>query len=117
MQLEGPDLPPCALAMVSMYSSPDDDLLEASYETLYACKHHGVTALCVIDVKSISAVVAMPPLPRTEEEVASGKYEGYFYLGEKPGMDAMHYADFDELAGDIGNENNEQDEEDEFVQG
>lgn len=74
----------------------------------------------VVDAKSILTVVEMPPLPRTEEEVASGKYKGYFYLGEKPGMDAMHYTDLDEMAGGTGSrdiEDDEDTEEDEFARG
>lgn len=105
--------------MVSLYSAPNKELLEASHQTLYACEHYRLTILRVVDVKCIIAVVAMPPLPRTAEEVAAHKYENHFYLGEKPGMDTMHYTEIDASREEIDDgEDGEYEndiEEDEFL--
>jgi hypothetical protein len=47
------------LACVSCYNQPHEGLLKASHGTLLSCTRHGIVK--VIDVKSISAVVAMVP--------------------------------------------------------
>ena len=66
------------LACVSCYSQPDQDLLKSSQGTLFSCTRQGTVK--VIDVKSISAVVAMVPhQPFPGEE--------HFFLVEKPGLD------------------------------
>lgn len=69
------------LAMVSLYSPPDMQLLADSHQTLYACEYRADRSLAVINVKTIKAVVAMPPLPRTDAEISSGKYQHFHYLG------------------------------------
>jgi len=50
-----------SLALVSMFSPPDQDLLELSHRAAYICQHGGIDALTVVDVKSITAVVSMVP--------------------------------------------------------
>jgi hypothetical protein len=66
------------LACVSCYSQPHQDLLKASQGTLLSCTRQGTVK--VIDVKSISDVVAMVPhQPFPGEE--------RFFLVEKPGLD------------------------------
>ncbi|KDQ10948.1 hypothetical protein BOTBODRAFT_115068 [Botryobasidium botryosum FD-172 SS1] len=67
-----------ALALVSVYSDPDPDLLATSSETLRACKYRGNDSLCVIDVKSISSVVAMPPL--TNYHSSAGEYRMHYVV-------------------------------------
>ena len=47
--------------MVSMFSPPDPALIKVSSGTLYVARYSGNEALSVIDVKSITSVVAMPP--------------------------------------------------------
>ncbi len=49
------------LALVSVYSNPDRQILEESFGTSYTCQYQGDNALKVIDVKSIQALVAMIP--------------------------------------------------------
>ena len=66
------------LACVSSYSQPHEGLLHASRGTLWSCTHH--RAIKVVDIKSISAVVAMVP-----HEPFPG--EKRFFLVEKPGLD------------------------------
>ena len=50
-----------SLALVSMFSPPDLDILELSYHAAYICRHGGVGALTVIDIKTITAIVSMVP--------------------------------------------------------
>jgi hypothetical protein len=66
------------LACVLCYSKPHEGLLQASQGTLWSCTCQGT--IKIIDVKSISAVVAMVPhQPFPGEEC--------FFLVEKPGLD------------------------------
>lgn len=92
------------LAMVSMFSQPDPHFIEISTKSLYVFRYHGDKALSVIDAKSILSVVSLPPFPLKPEEIAEDnaaeKYKNLFYLGEKPGMDIMHYARADDIVGD-----------------
>jgi hypothetical protein len=67
-----------SLACVSCYSRPHEGLLQASRGTLWSCTHH--EAIKVIDITSISAVVAMVP-----HEPFPG--EKRLFLVQKPGLD------------------------------
>jgi hypothetical protein len=92
------------LAMVSLYTLPDPGMLQQSCNTLLVCKYQGDTALKVIDAQLVLSVVVMPPLPLTTTEVLcnmDGKYDNLFYVGDKPGLETMHYAGADEdMAGE-----------------
>ena len=99
--------------MVSLYTMPDPGMLQQSYNTLLVCKYQGDTALKVIDAWSVLSVVAMPPFPLTATEVScnvDGKYDNLFYVGNKPGLETMHYAGADEDMG--GEEQNVDDDKD-----
>jgi hypothetical protein len=50
-----------SLALVSVFSPPDQETLELSHGTAYICQHGGIDALMVVDITSITAVVAMVP--------------------------------------------------------
>ncbi|KAF8897773.1 hypothetical protein BD779DRAFT_1667694 [Infundibulicybe gibba] len=54
---------PKSLALVSLYSPPDAELLRRSNNTIWACRYQGMDSLHVIDVRSILSVVAMVPMP------------------------------------------------------
>ena len=101
------------LAIVLLYTMPDPGMLQQSYNTLVVCKYQGDAALKVIDAQSVLSVVVMPPLPLTATEVScnvDGKYDNLFYVGNKPGLETMHYAGADE---DMeGEEQNVDDDED-----
>jgi hypothetical protein len=81
-----------ALALVSIYSPLDRDILKESYNTLWVCTYCGDQALKVVDVKSIMAVISLPPLP--------GGPDGTFFLTEKPGLDVAHMGGRDEVLTD-----------------
>jgi hypothetical protein len=79
------------VAMIQLYSDPDARTLEVSYETLVVCKYMGVHRMCVIDVKSICALVAMIPYPLTQDELQQpelcSKFPNCYYVGEKLALD------------------------------
>ena len=79
-----------ALGLVSMYSQPDQALLEASSYTLWSCTYQGDAALKVINVKAIVGVVAMIPHQPFPGSV------GRFFVTEKPGLDVAHMGGIDE---------------------
>ena len=77
------------LACVCSYSQPHQDLLKASQGTLLSCTRQGT-----VNVKSISAVVAMVPhQPFPGEEC--------FFLVEKPGLDTTTIGGKDEEMMDV----------------
>src|ERR1700721_3342166 len=49
------------VAAVSMYSQPDPFLRTLSYDTLLSCTKLGNDGVKIVDVKDITAVVAMVP--------------------------------------------------------
>ena len=67
-------------ALISKYSPPDRFLSDKSYETVLACSYHGDTALALIEVEAIKAVVAMIPYQFRRDETL-------FFVVEKPGLD------------------------------
>jgi hypothetical protein len=83
------------LAFVSCYSPPHPGLLEASQGTLWSSTRLG--SVKVVDVKHISAVVAMVPhRPFSGEEE-----EERFFLVEKPGLDSSYIGGIHEQAMDV----------------
>ncbi|KAL0056887.1 hypothetical protein AAF712_016496 [Marasmius tenuissimus] len=52
-----------AYALVSVYSRPHQQLLEETFNVLWASQYTGEDGLRVINVKSIISVVSMQPLP------------------------------------------------------
>jgi hypothetical protein len=70
------------LAMVSCYSSPDQTLLEISYNTLRSCTYLGQSGLMVVDVKQISSVIAMVP-----HKPFDGDFVQRYFVVEKPGLE------------------------------
>ncbi|KAG0699456.1 hypothetical protein DFH29DRAFT_1001970 [Suillus ampliporus] len=49
------------IAVISVFSAPDADLVQLSNKTVLLCKYLGDEGLCVVDVTSIKSVVAMIP--------------------------------------------------------
>ncbi|KAG1844003.1 hypothetical protein C8R48DRAFT_780461 [Suillus tomentosus] len=71
------------VAIVSVYSRPDPELLQKSMQTVWSCKYHGDEALQLVSAKSIQSVVAMIP---HRPKLQSGVVEDRFFLLEKPGL-------------------------------
>ena len=70
------------LAMVSCYSSPDQTLLDISYNTLWSCTYLGQSGLMVVDVKHISSVIAMVP-----HKPFDGDSIQWYFVVKKPGLE------------------------------
>ncbi|KAG2082732.1 uncharacterized protein F5147DRAFT_748992 [Suillus discolor] len=69
------------VAIIQLYSLPDDTLLQLSSQTVASCSH--LDDLCVVPVKKIISVVAMiPHMPK----LPSGVIEECFFMLEKPGL-------------------------------
>ncbi|KAG1818566.1 uncharacterized protein BJ212DRAFT_1479574 [Suillus subaureus] len=71
------------VAMVSVYSCLDPELLQKSMQTVWSCKYHGDEALQLVSVKSIQSVIAMIP---HHPKLQSGVVKDHFFLLEKPGL-------------------------------
>ncbi|KAG1770532.1 hypothetical protein EDD22DRAFT_816757 [Suillus occidentalis] len=76
------------IAVVSVFSAPDADLVQLSNQTVLSCKYLGDEGLCVVDVTSIKSVVAMIPHRPT---LPSGIIEDRFFVLERPGLDIFHF--------------------------
>ncbi|KAK1231867.1 hypothetical protein PQX77_005004 [Marasmius sp. AFHP31] len=71
-------------ALVSVYSRPNEQLLEESSNVLWACQHTGEDGLRVINVKTIISVVSMQPLP-----VQTDLEGEWWFVVEKPGIEGL----------------------------
>ena len=71
------------LALVSVFSDPNYRVLQESFGTSYICQYQGDTALKMIDVKSIQALVAMIPDYRVGEDGTIVTPVDTFFLMEK----------------------------------
>ena len=71
-------------ALVSLYGPPNEDLLEDSFHTLWACTYHGDSNLKVVNASSIISVVSMQPLPKLACEEGLGEL---WFVVEKSGLD------------------------------
>ena len=76
-----------ALSLGSLYSRPDQDLLRASYNTVWSCK--APQKLTVFKAKYILSVVAIVPHKPDGRDA--------FYLIEKPGLDMISLAGYEEI--------------------
>ena len=86
------------LALVSLYSKPDESLLSLSAGTLWSCEYQGDAALKFINVKTIQSVVAMIP---HRPEIQGVPLSERFFLVEKPGLDvAMMVGVEEDVPGD-----------------
>jgi|SRR6266478_10170328 len=50
-----------SLALVSLFTPPDEELLEQSHHAVYICHYGSLDTLRVVDIKSITTVVSMVP--------------------------------------------------------
>jgi hypothetical protein len=74
------------LAVVSVFSPPDQELLNCSFQTVYACHYRGDNILKAIDVKTIESVVSMIPYFRITTEGAIVVPDTEHFLVEKLSM-------------------------------
>ena len=83
------------VALVSLFSKPDPDLLQISVNTLWSCEYQGDSALEFVDIKCIQAVVAMIP---HAPAIDGRQTQERFFLVEKPGLDVAVMAGAGESA-------------------
>lgn len=76
------------IAVISVFSPPDADLVRLSNRTVLSCKYLGEEALRVVDVTAIKSVVAMIPHRPT---LPSGIIEDRFFVLERPGLDIFQF--------------------------
>ncbi|KAK1234064.1 hypothetical protein PQX77_002739 [Marasmius sp. AFHP31] len=108
------------LAMVSVFSEPDQDLLKRSHGTVHLCNYEGHAAMMVIGVKEIKALVAMvPDFQISEEDEMVFAPDNRYFLVEKPSIQGQEFCGLGDLA--LGQEddddNGEIDESEEEVPG
>lgn len=70
------------VAIIQMYSIPDENLLRLSSQTVASCTR--LETVAIVNVKHIISVVAMIPHRPT---LPSGVTEDRFFMIEKPGLD------------------------------
>ena len=75
------------LAVVSIYSPPDPELLQYSHKTIWAIRYLEDEGLDVIDAMSILSVVCISPLPSRD---------GFFYVSEKLGLEVTALVDMED---------------------
>lgn len=88
------------LALVSLYSQPNEELLQHSYGTVVSCRYQGVESLRVVPITDIISVVGMIPHPATTPANII-EPQGSFYVAEKLGLESSllrgsnpaHYVD------------------------
>lgn len=83
-----------AVALVSVFSEPDKDLLQKSSGALTVCRYEGSRSLKIIDAKCIKSVVAMVPFWHTTSD------KSRYFLIEKFGLEIFHMAGAQEDPGD-----------------
>lgn len=71
-------------AVVLQYSPPILELLDKSYNTLWACSYSGRESLKLVPVDQLVSVVSMQPMPKKE-----GDPDNLFFVVEKSGLDDM----------------------------
>ncbi|KAL0562754.1 hypothetical protein V5O48_019325, partial [Marasmius crinis-equi] len=94
------------LAMVSVFSEPDQDLLKESHNTVYVCQYRGQHAMKVINVKQIKALVAMVPDFHISADNSTITPPDSYFLVEKPSLQEQEFFGL----GDVGEQDDDDDE-------
>ena len=74
------------VALISLYSAPDPNLLETSSGTLLVCKYQGDNSLVLVEAQAIKSVVAMVPFMEKPEGSSQRSHSGRFFVVEMPGQ-------------------------------
>jgi hypothetical protein len=86
--------------MVSVYSDPDAELLQASYGAAWSCMYNGLSALKMVDVKCVQSVVAVIPFPHVcppTNAAVSDMCAGPYYIVEKMGLEVRQLGGIDDI--------------------
>jgi len=74
------------VALISLYSPPDPDLLKISSDTLLVCKYQGDDSLILVEAQAIKSVIAMVPFMEKPEDGSPRYHDGRFFVVEMPGQ-------------------------------
>jgi len=74
------------VALISLYSAPDPDILKTTSDVLVVCWYQGDESLVLVEAQAIKSSIAMFPFFEKAEEDRSRCHEGRFYIGEMPGL-------------------------------
>lgn len=74
------------VALISLYSTPDPNLLGISSNTLLVCRYRGENGLVLVEARAIKSVVAMVPFMEKPEGDRPRHHDGRFFVVEKPGL-------------------------------
>ena len=85
------DMTTHTLAVGTLFSEPDLDLLNLSYSTVYACKL--TDHVTVFHVQRIEAIVAMIPYFKVMQDGNIITPENEYFLLEKPGLEIAQLLD------------------------
>lgn len=69
-------------ALVSVYGPPDQQMLDDSFHTLWACHYLGSANLKIIKLEEIISVVSMQPFYQDQ-----GDHDNVWFVVEKSGLD------------------------------
>jgi hypothetical protein len=89
------------LALVSLYSRPDEDLFKQSNWTVWSVTEQGQRGLRVVDAKSILAVVSVIP---HDHHLCDDSSDERFFIWEQMGMDMALLSRYD---GDVHGDDDE----------
>lgn len=101
--------------MVVMYSPRDPEMYSILHGTLHVCQYLGETGLKVIKVSQIDAVVGVPPLPFTQDEIDATQQDARvsqilsnrYFIAEKPELDTCYQTYDNENSSDCEDEEEE----------
>jgi hypothetical protein len=82
---------PTTCALVSLYSCPIQELLDESFNTLWACHYMGKGGLQVVELATIIACVSMQPLPSLPNDPP-----WLWFVLEKSGLEDFQLTGFEE---------------------
>lgn len=79
------------LALVSLYSPPNPELLKQSHQVVYSCRAPEDGIFQLIDIKAIQSVVAMVPYFKVLPNGEIFTPENEYFMIEKPGVELAQY--------------------------
>jgi len=76
-----------ALALVSLFGHPNEDLRASSSDTLWVCEYRAEDSLVVVDAKSIQSTISMTPFPPADDQNPTNEELRLFFVYQDTGFD------------------------------
>jgi hypothetical protein len=86
-------------ALVSVYGPPDQQMLDDSFHTLWACHYLGSANLKIIKLEEIISVVSMQPFHQNQ-----GDPDNLYFVVEKSGLDDVEMITAENLSSNSGSD-------------